>query len=342
MFYEMQRQWQERMTMSTKPLVSAIIIFWNEEQFIEEAIESVFAQTYDRWELLLVDDGSSDTSRDIARRYANQHPDKVRYLDHRGHENRGMSASRNLGVRKASGKYISYLDGDDVWLPHKLEEQVAILEARPEADMVCAPLLMWHSWAKNSKNRYPDQLYGISKNGKHPYGDSLVEPPRLLALFLRYEEFIPSGFLAKRYMMARNGVCEEAFHDAYSDAVALVKLCLTAKVFVSNKSWYLYRKHEHSNTSQTTRLGKDDELQYTYLRWVETYFNQQGVKDPKLRAILRNMLFRCRHPWLKRLEQRATQVSNNMFHRTKRIFLFLTNLQKHRSLYPQQGKSDYE
>lgn len=322
--------------------MSAIIIFLNEEQFIEEAIESVFAQTYDRWELLLVDDGSSDRSRDIARRYADRYPDKVRYLEHQGHENRGMSVSRNLGVREANGKYMSYLDGDDVWLPHKLEEQVAILEAQPEADMVCAPLLMWHSWAKNHKNRYPDQLYGIGKNGKHPYGDTLIEPPKLLALFLRYEEYIPSGFLAKRDMMAQIGVCEETFHDAYSDAVALVKLCLTAKVFVSNKSWYLYRKHENSNTSLTTRQGKDDELQYTYLKWVEAYFNRQGVKDPKLQTILRRMLFRCRHPRLRRLEQNTFQYTNNVLYRVKRILLSLTNLLKHRSFYPQQGKSDYE
>jgi hypothetical protein len=234
------------------------------------------------------------------------------------------------------------LDGDDVWLPHKLEEQVAILEAQPEADMVCAPLMMWHSWAKNSKNRYPDQLYGIGKNGKHPYSDTLVEPPMLLELFLRHEQYIPSGFLAKRDVMAQIGVCEDAFRDAYSDAVALVKLCLNAKVFVSSKSWYLYRKHETSNTYLTTKQGKDDELQYTYLKWIEAYFNRQGVKDPKLRTILRNMLFRCRHPWLRRLEQNAFQYTNKVVHCVKRIFLFLTNLQKDRSIYPQQGKSDYE
>ena len=102
--------------MPGKPLVSAIIVFWNEEQFIEEAIESVFGQTYGHWELLLVDDGSSDRSSKIARHYTDQYPDKVRYFEHQGHVNRGMSASRNLGVGSARGRYISYLDGDDVWL----------------------------------------------------------------------------------------------------------------------------------------------------------------------------------------------------------------------------------
>ena len=104
----------------------------NEERFIQEAIDSVFAQTYDQWELLLVDDGSTDKSGKIAQKYAKKYPGKINYLDHDRHGNRGMSASRNLGVRSAKGKYISFLDGDDVWLPKKLEEQVGILKKNPK------------------------------------------------------------------------------------------------------------------------------------------------------------------------------------------------------------------
>src|SRR5918997_3094056 len=132
--------------MNSKPLVSSVMIFLNAEKFIEEAIESVFAQTHDNWELLLVDDGSSDDSSQIALRYAERHPEKVRYLEHPGHRNRGMSASRNLGIRHAKGEYIALLDSDDVWLPHKLQQQVAILDAAPEAGMVYGLSQYWHSW----------------------------------------------------------------------------------------------------------------------------------------------------------------------------------------------------
>jgi glycosyltransferase involved in cell wall biosynthesis len=325
-----------------KPLVSAIIIFWNEERFLEEAIESVFAQTYDHWELLLVDDGSSDRSSEIARRCSEQYPDKVRYMEHQEHENRGMSASRNLGVRSARGRYISYLDGDDVWLPNKLEEQVAIMESHPTADMVLAPLQMWFSWTGNRQDRHLDQPYGVGKNGKHPYSDTLVDPPRLLALFLRYEQYIPSGFLAKRDVMLQIGEYEERFRDAYSDAVALVKICLQSPVFVSSKRWYLYRKHAASSTYLSRLHGKEDEEQQIYLNWVAAYFNQQRVQDPELRTILRKMLFRCRHPWLQRFERNLFYYTNKAFHYLKRIFLYLFNLQKQRSLHMQQGKSDYE
>src|SRR5919202_2999091 len=113
---------------SGKPsLVSVVVPFWNDKKFIQETIESVFAQTYENWELLLVDDGSTDGSTQIALRYAEQYPEKVRYLEHPGHQNRGMSAARNLGISHAKGAYIGFLDADDVWLPYKLEQQVAIL-----------------------------------------------------------------------------------------------------------------------------------------------------------------------------------------------------------------------
>jgi cellulose synthase/poly-beta-1,6-N-acetylglucosamine synthase-like glycosyltransferase len=84
--------------MNHQPLVSVIMIFFNEEKFIEEAIASIIAQIYKHWELLLVDDGSTDRSTEIAKSYAEKYPEKVRYLEHENHENRGMSATRNLGI----------------------------------------------------------------------------------------------------------------------------------------------------------------------------------------------------------------------------------------------------
>src|SRR5436309_13798317 len=126
--------------MSNRPLVSVVIIFWNVNGFLKEAVDSLFAQTYHNWELLLVDDGSTDGSTTIARSYLDRHPRRVRYLEHAGHANCGMSASRNLGIRNARGAYIAFLDADDVWFSNILEEQIVILEAHPEAAMVYGPI----------------------------------------------------------------------------------------------------------------------------------------------------------------------------------------------------------
>src|SRR4051812_43195551 len=117
------------------PLVSVIICFLNEEVFLAEAVNSVLAQAYTAWELLLVDDGSTDGSTDVARQFAGQHPHKIRYLDHDGHTNRGLSASRNLGIQQAAGDLLAFLDADDVWLPMKLSQQVAIMQDHPELAM---------------------------------------------------------------------------------------------------------------------------------------------------------------------------------------------------------------
>ena len=83
------------------PLVSVVTIFLNGEPFIGEAIESVLAQTFRDFELLLVDDGSTDGSTALARARAEREPGRVLYLEHEGHANRGMSASRNLGIEHA-------------------------------------------------------------------------------------------------------------------------------------------------------------------------------------------------------------------------------------------------
>src|SRR5713226_2470741 len=165
--------------MTEEPRVSVVVIFRDAERFLEEAVASVFAQTCSDWELLVVDDGSVDGSPVLARRMAERQPEQVFYLQHPGGVNRGMSASRNLGIRHARGDYVAFLDADDVWLPSKLAEQVALLEHHPEAAMVYGPTQWWYSWTGRAEDRDRDFV--------HPLGvaaNSLVQPPGLLLQLL--------------------------------------------------------------------------------------------------------------------------------------------------------------
>ncbi len=282
-----------------QPWVSAIAIFLNEENFLAEAIESVLAQTYSNWELLLVDDGSTDGSTAIAKNYAAQYPDKIRYLEHPNHENRGMSASRNLGLSKARGKYISPLDGDDVWMPQKLEQQVAILEAHPKAAMVFAPLLIWYSWTGKPEDRDRDHPYGIAKEGGlHPFHDTLVLPPKMLSLFLRYDYLVPGGVLARTDIIRAVGGGEDSFRGSFEDAIVHVKVCLKYPVYVKSEPWYKYRIHPDSCEREVIKAGKAEETKLIYLNWVEQYFIQQQIKNSEVWQALQFAFFPYRHPYL--------------------------------------------
>ena len=269
--------------MNKKPLVSCIIIFFNAgEKFFIEAIESIFAQTYDHWELLLVDDGSSDKSTVIALEYTQKYPDKVRYLEHEGHQNRGMSATRNLGIRHAQGDYIAFLDADDIWLPQKLEQQVPILEAHPEAGMVCGPTQYWYSWTGNREDTLKDSMREIGSIEPN----RLYQPPTLLQLLLRDEINAPStcGVLLRRELVKNIGGFEESFRGMFEDKAFFAKVYLKAPVFVTSECCDRYRQHPNSTCSLEEKNGRynpygKSATHLAYLNWMKKYLCQQGIKD---------------------------------------------------------------
>jgi len=151
----------------TEPVVSVVMIFLNGEKYIREAIESIVDQTFNSWELLLVDDGSTDSSTQIAQAYASRFPGRMVYLDHETHCNRGMSASRNLGIRHGRGRYVAFLDADDVWLPCKLERHVALMEEYPDTGMIYGASLYWHSWTGNPDDATRDHVPDPGHSGGH-------------------------------------------------------------------------------------------------------------------------------------------------------------------------------
>ena len=281
-----------------KPLVSGIIIFLNAEKFIEEAIESVFAQTYENWELLLVDDGSSDRSTAIARYYATQYPDKVRYLEHEKHENRGKSAARNLGVRHARGKYIAFLDADDVWLPHKLQQQVTVLESIPEAAMMYGRTHFWHSWTGKLEDMDRDWLTDVGVEW-----NTLVQPPTLLKLSLEREGSVAStcSVLIRREAFEQYGGFEDEFRNIYDDMVFFTKVFLHAPVFVSGQCWDKYRQHRENSCSIAIESGvfnpyKPNPAQGSFLQWVEGYLSQHGAEGTDVWRIVQQQLIPYRQP----------------------------------------------
>lgn len=120
--------------MTCSPLVSVIMPAFNASAYIAESIQSVLDQTFVEFELIVVDDGSIDKTRNIVDSYRVK---DSRIILHCASANQGVAAARNKGVELARGKYIAFLDADDLWMPNKLEAQVELLESGG-ADIVCS------------------------------------------------------------------------------------------------------------------------------------------------------------------------------------------------------------
>lgn len=165
---------------SVSSLVSVIIPVYNGADYLAEAIESVFAQSYMPMEIIVVDDGSTDQSAQIVQTLATRAPMPVRYVYQ---TNQGPGSARNHGISLAQGDLLAFLDQDDVWLPDKTRHQVAWLEQNPDLGYVL------------TMNR----LF-LDANFARP---EWVRPERLVA---EQKGFFPSCLLARRQTFDRIGL----------------------------------------------------------------------------------------------------------------------------------------
>ncbi|SFQ83645.1 glycosyltransferase family 2 protein [Hymenobacter arizonensis] len=280
------------------PKVSVIMCFLNMEQFITEAVESVLQQTYDFWELILLDDGSTDGSTALAQQYAHQHAPKIVYCEHAGHLNRGLSASRNAALSNSRGEFIAFLDADDVWLPTMLAHNMAIMQQRDVA-MICEATEYWNDWVDSSK-----------KNIIIPVGgqqDHLYAPPQLVL------ELYPLGtgaspcvcaILVKKEALNSCGGFDESFPGMYEDQVLLVKIYLSEPVYVSSSCHNRYRQRPQSLLQTSLKSGTYMHDRLYFLQWCQLYFSTQHITDTRI---------------IKRLEHALLPYKPNLIHFVKRM-----------------------
>ena len=288
--------------MTRRPRVSVIMPVLNAEAFIAEAIGSVLAQTYDAWELLVVDDGSTDMSPSIARRYAESHPDRIRHLAHHGVPHRGTSATLNLGIRHSRGELVAFLDADDVYLPTKLADQVAILDVQTDAAMVYADTLFWFSWTGRPEDRDRDFTpdLGVPR-------DRAIHPPRPLVLMLRQEAAVPCtcSVLVRRTALDEVGAFEESFTHVFTDQALYAKLFVRKTVYVASGCWDRYRQHSASSYATLKRSGARHVARLAFLNWLGRYLAAEGVSDRGVWVALRRARWSSRHPRLAQVLGRA-------------------------------------
>jgi glycosyltransferase involved in cell wall biosynthesis len=266
------------------------MIFLDEERFLADAIASVLEQDYERWELLLVDDGSVDQSSKIARSFAAR-DGRIRMLGHPGRKNRGMAASRSLALAHATGEVMSFLDADDAWFPDTLSRQVGLLERYEDAAMICASSLWWRSW---------DGAEGDSCDtvvARAPLRDAPIEPPGFAQALIRDGAAVPcncSTAVRTADLRDLEGF-DSTFRDLYEDQMLYAKFGLERRVVVSSECLGMYRQHPAQCCVRAAEAGTLGAARRRFLEWLADWSEGRGLDDASLR---RELVAALEQPWL--------------------------------------------
>ena len=291
------------------PAVSVIMPVFNRDAWLGAAIDSVRSQRLTDWELLIVDDGSTNGSHAVMERYAAQDSGRIRVLAHAGGAHRGAAASRNLAIAEARGRYLAFLDSDDLYGREKLAEEVRMMDAAPEAAMLYGPAL-WR-WQDGRRADRVDRI-GVAVGEVH-------RPPELAwRILLDKEGEIPCtcAVLIRREAVLAVGGFEEAFR-LYEDQTLWAKLFLRHGVLVSPRSYSIYRQHEDSISADAERRGEYDRrvphpAHRDFLEWFSREAESAGIADASLRRALWRALLPYRSPWLGRAYSLTRRVTRRL------------------------------
>lgn len=244
------------------PKVSVNICCYNSEKFIKEALESVLEQSYIDFEVIIIDDGSVDDTKNIIESFSDP---RIRYFYQ---ENQGLSASRNRAVTLSKGQYIALLDHDDIWESNKLYLQVKILDNNKEIGVVFSD-----GYAINDKKK---RLFRFSKNSK-PYRGRVEN-----------NLFKANWIACSTLVIRKNLLDDEKFSLTYKiieEYDLLLRLSLITKFDYVNRPLVQYRVHD-SNFSQDSEMLFREEIHC--LGGILSRLNNQTLRSVILKHISRN------------------------------------------------------
>lgn len=139
-------------------LISVIMGIYNCGNTLAEALDSIIAQTYENWEIIMCDDGSSDNTLEVAENYVNRFPDKIHLL--KNEKNMGLNFTLNKCLKEAKGFYIARMDGDDISYPERFSEELKLFEVNPEISIVSSPMELFDEegvWGRTSVKVSPQK-----------------------------------------------------------------------------------------------------------------------------------------------------------------------------------------
>lgn len=247
----------------TNGLVSVIMPSWNTDKFIGEAIQSVLCQTYKNWELLIVDDCSSDDTDTVVQSFKDQ---RIRYF--KNEVNSGAALSRNRALREAKGEWIAFLDSDDLWNPRKLEYQIKFMEKN-------GLVFSYHEYEKINEESEPLNIY--------------VSGPRVVTKRKMYHYGYP-GCLTFMYSAKMLGLIQIQDIKKNNDYAILLKLCKKADCVLLKKNLAQYRIRKksisHDKLSKKLKSHYDlfhicDEKPKTIALWYACWNMVYGILKKK-------------------------------------------------------------
>lgn len=224
--------------------ISVIIASYNYAQYIEEAIKSVIDQSYQDWELIIIDDGSSDNSVDIINSYR-QKDNRIKLLQHVGNKNKGLKGTILLGLENATGEWIAFLESDDFWEINYLEEKIKIIDEYADAELIFNKVKFLDE--TSGKNRL---IKGFEKKQKKL---AKLKFPRNMF----YDFYINNMLLTFSCVAVKSSVLKKTNFNTPSDT--LLDWWLWVHIAYKNKFYYIdeeltnWRLHSKSYIEQSRR-----------------------------------------------------------------------------------------
>lgn len=273
---------------SNNPLVSAVIPAYNYGVFILDAVESVLAQTYGNIEIIVVDDGSTDNTRELLKPYSEA--GKLRYMYQ---ENAGNASARNLGITSAAGEFIAFLDADDIWIENKIERQMAFLNAHPENSAV-----------------FCDEF--SFRDGEEP----VKAPPKIQENEDFFEKFLltcyttPSSLLIRKDDFGRAGLFNTRM--VYCEDWDLM-IRISKYIRLGYLPEYLLMKREHGSSMSSKYLHRA-------FNYKELYYNNKNLLDKRqLRMFRRVTASKCWRRVQRLMSDGKTKEAFSLFSFTAKI-----------------------
>jgi len=250
------------------PKVSVIIPTYSRTHYLEETLQSIMAQTYQDFEVIVVDDGTPNVANEaVCAKF-----EKVNYF--KINNSGGPSKPRNFGIRKAHGKYIAFVDDDDLWLPEKLEKQVTILESNPDFGLV-------HSYCKviDEKGNLKNEIIGRPGNPSVKHGNVSMK------MMGNWTVMMPTSFIRKE-IVDKVGFFNEKMPAAGEDAEFWIRCSFFTDFYYIDEPLVLYRLHSDNISSEAKGYANLS----VYLKNILTEYKSRKIIDGSQYKLLLNNL----------------------------------------------------